>query len=107
MLLTLLSVSTLARYHESWAPHLFTAPYVYRQLQADQFALSADRKDEDLQFLSQDDLSALRDLADSHRAATAPAVSASQVAQRAWPFSLAASPVRLLGIMCDVRRKEA
>lgn len=66
-LTALLSVSTLAL--ESWAPHLFTAPDVYRQLQAEQFALSADRKDEDLQFLSLDDLSALRSMASSQVAA--------------------------------------
>lgn len=100
MLLTLLSVSTLARYHESWAPHLFTAPYVYRQLQADQFALSADRKDEDLQFLSQDDLSALRDLADSHRAAKY-AIPAEELREQACDIPRVENPISLDNFMLE------
>jgi hypothetical protein len=65
--LSRVTFSVAAPPEESTAPHLFTAPDVYRNLQSAEFALSADdRRDESMPFLTPSDLHVLRHLADMH-----------------------------------------
>ena len=65
--LSRVTFSVAAQPEESTAPHLFTAPDVYRNLQSAEFALSADdRRDESMPFLTPSDLHVLRHLADMH-----------------------------------------
>lgn len=94
----LVSVSMLAL-ESIWAPHLFTTPHVYRQLQAHHFGLRANRQDNvDLQFLSQDDLSALRSLVDSHRAAKH-AIPAEELRQQVCDIPRVETPISLNDFM--------
>ena len=97
----LVSVSMLVL-ESNWAPHLFTAPHVYRQLQAHDFGLRANRGQDnvDLQFLSQDNLSALRSLVDSHHAAKH-AIPAEELRQQACDIPRVEMPMSLGDFMLE------